>query len=219
MKEEDKKLIELTESNKRLRTINKDLLAACNTGNFSDVKRLLDKGANVLFQDGATHHMYGDDENGPLHIAARANHIDIVKLLVEKKAKIDSKNRKKQTPLHLAIYGGELSIVELLVSNGANLEGVDIDGGTPLSWAAYLGNLEILKYLVEIGARLDTKDYNNSFPLHWACYNGKITVIEYLLNSGACGLKEKNSNDDTPLDCAIINGYLDIANIIIAFKD
>ena len=92
----------------------------------------------------------------PLSWAAQYGHLEVVKLLVEKDAEIETKDSKYgQTPLSWAAENGHLEVVKLLVEKDAEIENTDTDGRTPLSWAAAKGHLEVVKLLEEKGAVID----------------------------------------------------------------
>ena len=69
-----------------------------------------------------------------LHFAVKNGHIEIVKLLIEKGAEINLKDKKgrvyfkiikitiiKQIPLHFATSNGYIEIIKLLIENGADI--------------------------------------------------------------------------------------------------
>jgi ankyrin repeat protein len=60
----------------------------------------------------------------PLHLASSRGHTDVVKLIVEKGARIDNRDNADLTALHLACMNGHLGVVEVLLQNGGNLVGV-----------------------------------------------------------------------------------------------
>lgn len=51
----------------------------------------------------------------PLHLAARANQTDIVRVLLRNGATVDAKARELQTPLHIASRLGNTDICMLLL--------------------------------------------------------------------------------------------------------
>lgn len=88
---------------------------ACISGNFNQLKRLLDQGHAVNIRDNAGWM--------PLHEAANHGHIDIVKLLIERGAPINDKGGKccdGVTALHDACGNGNLEVIEALLDAGAN---------------------------------------------------------------------------------------------------
>lgn len=72
----------------------------------------------------------------PLHLAARANQTDIVRVLVRNKANVDAKAREFQTPLHIASRLGNTDIVSILLNANANPNTATRDQYTPLHIAA-----------------------------------------------------------------------------------
>ena len=65
------------------------------------IKHLLHEGADVNRQD----YRYKDT---PLHLAARYNYTEAVRLLLDNKADINLKNNKNKTPLDYARKGSEV---------------------------------------------------------------------------------------------------------------
>ena len=70
------------------------LREAAADGNFQSVKRAVESGADINSPD---------PKNGytPLHLAVSNDHKDVVKYLVDNKAKINILNKRKETPLDL----------------------------------------------------------------------------------------------------------------------
>lgn len=64
----------------------------------------------------------------PLHLAARANQTDIVRVLLRNGAQVNAKARENQTPLHIASRLGNSDIVTLLLQHGAAVDGTMKDG-------------------------------------------------------------------------------------------
>ena len=62
-----------------------------------------------------------------------------MKLLVEKGADLESKDRYSRTPLSWAAIYGHEAVVKLLVEKGADIESKDRFNRTPLSWAKVTG--------------------------------------------------------------------------------
>jgi len=69
----------------------------------------------------------------PLHLAASSCHTNVVVLLLDKGAKIDSTEKSGATPLHFAAQEGCLDAVKLLLDRGANVNARDNQGRTPLT--------------------------------------------------------------------------------------
>ena len=83
-----------------------------------------------------------------LHWAARENHIDIVRSLVEKDVDVDAGDGTGVTPIYWAVREGNDDIVQLLIDRGARIDVEDRQGMTLLHWAAREGFTEICNLLV-----------------------------------------------------------------------
>ncbi|KAF1950294.1 ankyrin, partial [Byssothecium circinans] len=57
----------------------------------------------------------------PLHIAARAGFLDVLKVSLEKGANLRATDRSHHTPLYTACYYGREEVVKLLLDNGADV--------------------------------------------------------------------------------------------------
>lgn len=77
-----------------------------------------------------------------LHIAARFDNTDAIKLLKERGADINAANDKKNTPLHVAAHKGNLAAVKQFASyDGCAIHAVNEIGNTPLGLACFRDNL------------------------------------------------------------------------------
>lgn len=59
----------------------------------------------------------------PLILASAYNHYDVVEFLLEKGAKILTKDKMKRSALIMAVRNGNLKIVSYLLSRGAEFNG------------------------------------------------------------------------------------------------
>lgn len=64
-----------------------------------------------------------EEQNTLLHIAAKGNHRDTIKLIIEnRKAKdIDIRNAAGQKPIHVAAEFGHNRVMKFLIRNGAHI--------------------------------------------------------------------------------------------------
>ena len=65
-----------------------------------------------------------DEKNGnaPIHIAAQNGHLEILKLLIDKNAKLDLQNNKGNTALHMAVGYDYFECAKVLIEAGAKLD-------------------------------------------------------------------------------------------------
>jgi ankyrin repeat protein len=127
----------------------------------------------------------------PLHVAAYFSRPDIVRLLLDRGAQIEAKQRyvsqNKTTPpsltaLHVAAARGNCAeVVKLLLKKGANVTARDNFDQTPLHLAASSSNTDIVELLLANGALNEAKArYANENPQF-----NETDVVELLLANGA----------------------------------
>jgi ankyrin repeat protein len=78
---------------------------------------------------------------------AEKGHKDIVQLLLNKGADLESKSNSGRTPLSWAAKSGDKDIVQLLLDKGADHELKEDYGQTPLSRTVLIGHKEIVQQL------------------------------------------------------------------------
>ncbi|KAK5203256.1 hypothetical protein LTR41_010980 [Exophiala xenobiotica] len=141
----------------------------------------------------------GHDGRTPLSWVAGIGHEAVVRLLVEKGAKLESQDKYNRTPLSwaaekghgavdtavMAADRGHEEVVRLLVEKGADLNPKDKDGRTPLSRAVQMRHVEVVRLLVDKGADLEPKDNSGRTPLSWAADRGHEEVVRLLVDKGA----------------------------------
>mmetsp|Transcript_10207 Transcript_10207/g.28008 ORF Transcript_10207/g.28008 Transcript_10207/m.28008 type:complete len:158 (-) Transcript_10207:209-682(-) len=104
----------------------------------------------------------------PLLLAVGNNKPLAAKLLIERGARVDSKDSELWTPLHHAALLGMLSVIELLVEGGANVNAVTLSMDTPLSLAVSNRQTLAAERLREFGA-IATRGmlYDRANPPSW----------------------------------------------------
>ena len=78
------------------------------------MKVLLGSGANI----DATDHIYQSGRTA-LHYAALSGHIEVVKVLVERGAAINTTDHADRTVLHEVALSGHVEVVKVLLDRGA----------------------------------------------------------------------------------------------------
>lgn len=81
-----------------------------------------------------------------LHKAVYLKKLDLVQLLVEKKAALNVQDNNGSTPLHIAIKLGAWDIIKYLVDSGASLSVKDNNGATPYDLALQNELYDIIEY-------------------------------------------------------------------------
>jgi ankyrin repeat protein len=102
-----------------------------------------------------------------------------VRLLLDKGANIESKNKHGWTPLSQAAMNGYEAVVKLLLDRGANIEcNGSEDGRTPLSQVA------VVKLLLDKGTNVESRDNSGWTPLLYAVASDHEALVNILLNRG-----------------------------------
>lgn len=137
--------------------------------------------------------------NLPLHVAADAGHVELVKILSgfpktldqdEKRSRegknammsrIQERGHKRITPLHLATLWGSLAASQFLVENGADVNSRCLSG-TPLHCAAENGKKQITQLVLSTGAETRADGLVAWTPLHVAAIAGQNKAMKVLLD-------------------------------------
>ena len=173
------------------------LIIAARDGKLDFVKVLLRYEANIEAR--GTIKIDGEVIEGctALWVATSKGHFDVVRLLIEQNAEVDSRTSKNSTPLIAAAFMGHLDIVRCLVENGADVNARNNFNSTPLMITCHSGHLDVASYLVKHGANINLQDNDGSSCLHCASERGHVQLVCELLASGA--KQTQNLNRLTPL--------------------
>jgi ankyrin repeat protein len=132
--------------------------------------------------------------------------------LMQRKARVNMRNRNGETALSIAAYLGYARYVRRLVDAGAE---VNFFGWPPLAYAAYNGHTEIVDYLIGRGAEVNAKTENGSTALFFASRLGHIETVETLLQHRA-DPSIINDNGETALDWALKGNHTHVADALRA---
>ncbi|KAJ2596169.1 palmitoyltransferase akr1 [Coemansia sp. RSA 1722] len=194
---------------------NSDFWEAIQKDNVEKVRQTIESGAVGAEQRDS-------QGNTPLHWAAQANAINVIRYLVEEKhADINARCQRFSAPvLFWAISQRHLNIVKYLVDKGANVLLKDSGGLTALHAAVHSSEIPVLVYVacVQLAAdpsSLDAGDSNGTTALMWAAYQKKQSMMEYLIRIGA-DINAYNKDGDTPLQFGMMSMVADVVDTLLA---
>ena len=146
-----------------------DLLTAIRNGDYAQVRKLIESGAdvNTADKDGTTALMHSVIESD----------VRMMKLLIDKGANVNMKNSQDSTALMYAATN--LAKTRVLLDAGAEVKVKGKRGATPMSVAVTTsGSTPVLKLLVSKGAELEDR------LMTLAAATGDLEAIQYLLSIG-----------------------------------
>lgn len=140
-------------------------------------------------------------KRAPLYDAIRSGHLDVVNLLLELGASVDTVDSRKQTPLHFALTRRRPEIIKSILSKTENVN--QQDGRQKATYLMYAimfqnGNLDLIKTMLQKGADVNLKNSSDQTALHIACYRNQLEAAKAMIAAGAeLGLQDNKAN--TPL--------------------
>jgi uncharacterized protein len=153
------------------------LFSAIKAGNLQAATASLDHGAdpNAVNKEG----------DCPLHLAAGLGRYEIVRLLLRKKAKIDTATASYgQTPLFNAVMSKQVPIAETLLEAGADVNGADGNGANgkavPIYWAAVAGDERVIELLLKYHPKIPARDERGFLPSERARANNHPKAAQLL---------------------------------------
>ncbi|PHH86598.1 hypothetical protein CDD83_9999 [Cordyceps sp. RAO-2017] len=158
------------------------------------------------------------DNFTPLIHAIRHGHLDCVRRLLAKSARIDPVSDSDHAPLNLACEHGAEPVVELLLKHGAKML-PDAEGLYPQHLVARAGKTShLLLLLKQYGADLDLVDRLYGWtPLVHAASEGNVDCLQALLRVGA----DANIVDEKGLPAmyyAAWEGHLECMKLLTPFN-
>jgi ankyrin repeat protein len=139
---------------------------------------LLDFKADVDSQDGG-------DLTTPLMEACESSRVECVRLLLERKANVHLRDKKKKTALLAACKQGSKECLQLLIDAKADVNHADNDGDTGLHYAGDKGRNECVQLLLESNADVDSKNNRDVGGIILAAFSGHLECVELMIEAKA----------------------------------
>lgn len=187
----------------------KSFHAAAGAGDMMAITAFLDAGINPNAQNAS-------DGRTPLISAAARGDLEVVKLLLERGADVNIKDKENYTALFHAIEAmyEEVALVILDQPNiDPNARG--LNGVTALMSYAWRDNKDAVKKLLDRGADVNGQDNDGDAALHGVAKSGNMEILNMLLEKGA-NPNLKNKLGGTPLMWAAVFGNEDAAQRLLA---
>ena len=158
-----------------------------------------------------------DNENiTPLMFAVYSNHIEMVRLLLERGANMHLVSDRKHNALHIACKNGNKEIAEMLLDAGMDIDARGDTSWTPIMFAAYNDHTEIVRLLLERGANTSFVSDNKNNVLHLVCLGNNKEIARMLLDAGMDIDARGGEDDDTPLMLAAYYDYIEVVKFLLS---
>lgn len=123
-----------------------------------------------------------------LHLAARNNQIETLRLLLDHGADIEIRDLSRMTPLMLAVGCKSLTVVRELISRGANVMAEDSLKEIPFQQVHWSSSLPFLQYLIAAGTILERRHlFGASELMCRICQDNDVQTVQWLFE---CDLKD-----------------------------
>ena len=171
-----------------------------------------------------TKQLTGKRDDTPLHSAARAGYLDVVRDTLKDAEEdelfelLSGQNQDGETALYVAAEYGYVDIVREMIKyyDLANAGIKARNGFDAFHIAAKQGDIDILKILMEAHPELSmTVDPLNTTALHTAATQGHIEIVKLLLEAGSSLATIAKSNGKTALHSAARNGHLEVVKALL----
>eukprot|EP00397_Hematodinium_sp_SG-2012_P015779 GEMP01016077.1.p1 GENE.GEMP01016077.1~~GEMP01016077.1.p1 ORF type:complete len:812 (+),score=188.04 GEMP01016077.1:250-2685(+) len=154
-----------------------------------------------------------------IHFAAMFGNSDLVKLLLDGRARVDLRSGMGDTALLLAITDRHVNTCKLLVEAKASVNRV-IGGKTMMHWAAEVEDPAIIELLAANNASTSAVSSDGLAPLHIMAGAGHCNSTEGLVSllESQANVNQLSGRGDTPLSIAMRNLAVPIVHTLVAFK-
>ena len=179
-------------------------------GHVDIVRKLLSMGAKTSAVGNLVFPLEGWTS---LHFAVNEKQFEVVKLLLEVGADANSK-ADSVSPLELAVRRGSCEITKLLLENGATPSDQS-DIGFLLGIAKTQHNSNLVNLLWNPPDKNPVQHIVVRHKIHDAAASGDVHLVEELAKSSSLLVNVTDSDRLTPLDYAVINGHIGIAELLL----
>uniref|UniRef100_A0A8C2ZCH7 Tetratricopeptide repeat, ankyrin repeat and coiled-coil containing 2 n=1 Tax=Cyclopterus lumpus TaxID=8103 RepID=A0A8C2ZCH7_CYCLU len=169
------------------------------TPNIKVSRLLMLGGANVNYRTEVLN-------NAPvLCVHSHLGYMDMVGLLLEYGASVDSPSESGLTPLGYAAAGGHMAIVTALCRRRAKVDHLDKNGQCALVHAALRGHMEVVKFLIQCDWGLGPQQQQQQSPQaqQQAAFSKSHAVQQALIAAASMGYTE----DEEEVERAQINNF------------
>lgn len=191
----------------QLQELQFDLLSAITCRDPAEVKRCLENGADANFR-------YNRDNviQYPLHYAAMAGELEIIKLLLTAGGALNVQNGTGRTPYFLALINGHIAVTDFFKEQAAEFSTERRE--TLLLTALFYQQENMALHLLEQNTDPFETNADKTTPLHHAASYGLHRAAKKLLSLGV-PIDARDQYNSTPLICAVAQKLPNMALLLL----
>lgn len=155
-----------------------------------------------------------DGRQPALHLAMQEEQTEIVRVLLDFGADINSIGYHGWTPLHIAASIGNLPLTELCLSHGANVHAQTDTAQTALHKACSSRNVLVVTALLEAGADKEASNERRMRPIHIAAHQNNMDMVRLLVQDYGVNILTVDKMGVTPAEWAERSGHLDVSHYL-----
>ena len=155
-----------------------------------------------------------DGRQPALHLAMQEEQPDIVNVLLNHGADINSTGYHNWTPLHIAASIGHLALTQLCLARGANVAALTDTAQTPLHKACSSKNVLVVKALLAAGADREAKNQRGMRAIHIAAHQNNLDMVRLLVQDYGVSVLVVDNFGETAADWAARSGHLDLVQFL-----
>jgi len=190
-----------------------DLLNASEKGDITKITDIIEN-STLSITD-----VKNNEGKTALHVAAKFDRIDVMKLLLEKtKESVNITDYNNNTPLLLASFQGNNNMIKLLLNALADVNFQNKYGNTPLIGVFFppFNNMkECLVQLLDRKANTSIQNAEGTTALLNCAACGDVDCFKLLLGRGS-NIQETNNNRRNSMHLAVLNFSSDLLNYLIS---
>ena len=168
---------------------------ACELGDIESIKAFLDFSSGKIKVNTGQ----GVERMTPLMYAASQGNYELAEFLLERKARVLSKDKFKRTALIMAVRNGHTRLASLLLQHGSEWNHADSSYNTPLHYAAGSGFIECIDLLIKHGAEVNAQNSWKVTPITIAMLNNHLGTVKRLLQEPTVDVNGKDDKGRTLL--------------------
>ena len=159
--------------------------------------------------------------NSSLVFASYGGRLNVVRLLIQNGAPVDSKFPDEEydalctmSALEGACRRGHVSVAEFLIEKGADIHGRHTAVLPPIHAAASSHNIKIVDLLLNKGANVNARDSKRRTACHFATNNHSIDLVRRMIDAD-CDLELKDDDGNNVLHYAAYGGSSEMINLLV----